>query len=315
MTPHRPWSPRRTTARCSPGPAPWPRSSVPAGRSPRRRFCAAPTSPRRARPPGSPTPGEWSAPRTYPRCTGPGPRPGLRSHRRRAQAGVRHHDHRRPATQWRHGVAAVLRAESDDPGRRGAALVCSAALDVLNGAPGLPNPHFADDVDDALRRLPLHDQAAVPYMFRKLCASNGAAELLAECGAIDPETGTLTPLGQWARPSSHDPPLPASPGPTTSAQPGDRPGPVPAAGLAPRAAARRDHPHRTPRDHPDPVRVGRRPPARLHRRRRALRRPLLRARRLRRLRPAHPGRRPAPPRRPPVLPLRPRRLLGPHRAP
>ena len=30
--------------------------------------------------------------------------------------------------QWRHGVAAVLRAESDDPGRRGAAIVCTAAL-------------------------------------------------------------------------------------------------------------------------------------------------------------------------------------------
>jgi hypothetical protein len=114
-----------------------------------------------------------------------------------------------PLDQWRHGVAAMLRAESDDPGRRGATLACSVALDVIATTPGLHDPHFADDVDDALRRLPLHDQAAVPYMFRRaLLLENGAAELLGECGAIDPETGTLTPLGQWARPELARPPAP-----------------------------------------------------------------------------------------------------------
>ena len=100
-------------------------------------------------------------------------------------------------------------AESDDPGRRGAAIVYTAALDVLTTTPGLHDPHFAADVDDALRRLPLRDQMAVPYLFRRgLLLENGVAELLAECGAIDPETGTLTPLGQWARPELARPPAP-----------------------------------------------------------------------------------------------------------
>jgi hypothetical protein len=111
--------------------------------------------------------------------------------------------------QWRHGVAAVLRAESDDPGRRGAAIVCSAALDVLTHTPGLPDPHFGDAVDGVLNRLPLRDQMAVPYTFRRgLLPECGAAELLAECGAIDPTTRTVTPLGVWARPELDRPPAP-----------------------------------------------------------------------------------------------------------
>ena len=176
--------------------------------------------------------------------------------------------------QWRHGVAAVLRAESDDPGRRGAAIVCTAALDVLTTTPGLPDPHFGDALDVALDRLPLRDQMAVPYTFRRgLLPECGAAELLAECGAIDPTTRTVTPLGFWARPEFDRPPAPL----VTWADDDalelriDLTGSGP--GLAPRAAARRHHPHRAPRDHPGPVRVGRRPPTRLHRRRRALRRP------------------------------------------
>lgn len=36
----------------------------------------------------------------------------------------------------------------------------------------------------------------------------GAAELLAVCGAIDPTTRTVTPLGQWARPELAQPPAP-----------------------------------------------------------------------------------------------------------
>ena len=92
--------------------------------------------------------------------------------------------------QWRHGAPAVLRAESDDPGRRGAAIVFTAALDVLINTPGLPDPHFGDALDGVLDRLPLREQMAVPYTFRRgLLPESGAAELLAECGAIDPTTG------------------------------------------------------------------------------------------------------------------------------
>jgi hypothetical protein len=111
--------------------------------------------------------------------------------------------------QWRHGVTAVLRAESDDPGRRGAAIVCTAALDLLTNTPGLPDPHFGDALDGVLDRLPRRDQMAVPYTFRRgLLPETGAAELLAECGAIDPTTRTVTPLGIWARPEFDRPPAP-----------------------------------------------------------------------------------------------------------
>jgi hypothetical protein len=111
--------------------------------------------------------------------------------------------------QWRHAVKAVLRAESEDPGRRGAAVVCTAALDVLTHTPGLPNPHFGDALDGALDRLPLREQMAVPYRFRRgLLPESGAAELLAECGAIDPTTRTITPLGIWARPGLDRPAAP-----------------------------------------------------------------------------------------------------------
>lgn len=114
-----------------------------------------------------------------------------------------------PLDQWRHGVAAVLRAESDDPGRRSATLVCSAALDVLATTPGLPDPHFGDAVERVLDRLPLRDQMTIGHAFRRgLLPETGAAELLAECGAIDPATRTVTPLGHRTRPDLDRPPAP-----------------------------------------------------------------------------------------------------------
>jgi hypothetical protein len=114
-----------------------------------------------------------------------------------------------PVDQWRHGVAAVLRAESDDPDRRGTALVCTAALDVLTHNPGLPDRPFGDALEGALDRLPLREQIVVPYTFRRgLLPEHGAIELLTECGAIDPTTRTVTPLGIWARPEFDRPPPP-----------------------------------------------------------------------------------------------------------
>ncbi len=113
------------------------------------------------------------------------------------------------AEQWRCAVGAVLRAESDDPQRRGAALVCVAALDVLTTSPGLPDPRFGDALDGLLSLLPLRDQVTIAHAFRRgLFPEEGALEILAECGALDPATRTVTPLGRWARPELDRTPAP-----------------------------------------------------------------------------------------------------------
>lgn len=114
-----------------------------------------------------------------------------------------------PLEQWRHGVAAVLRAGSDDPERRSAALVCGAALDVLTTSPGLPDPGFGDALDGLLELLPLRDRMTIGHAFRRgLLPEVGALEVLAECGAVDPTARTVTPLGRWARPDLDQPPAP-----------------------------------------------------------------------------------------------------------
>lgn len=114
-----------------------------------------------------------------------------------------------PIDQWRHGVTAVLRGESDDPGRRGAMLVCAAALDVLTTAPGLPDPQFGDALDGVLDLLALRDQMTIGHAFRRgLLPEAGAIEVLAECGALDPTTRKVTALGRWARPELDRPPAP-----------------------------------------------------------------------------------------------------------
>jgi len=114
-----------------------------------------------------------------------------------------------PPGQWRHGLTAVLRAESDDPERRSAMLVCAAALDVLTTSPGLPDPRFGDAVEGLLDLLPLRDQMTVGHAFRRgLLPETGALEVLAECGALDPLTRTVTPLGRWARPELDHQPAP-----------------------------------------------------------------------------------------------------------
>ena len=114
-----------------------------------------------------------------------------------------------PLEQWRHGVTAVLRAESDDPGRRSATLVCAAALDVLTTSPGLPDPRFGDALEGLLNLLPPRDQVTIGHAFRRgLLPETGALEVLAECGALDPVTRTVTPLGRWARPELDRPPAP-----------------------------------------------------------------------------------------------------------
>jgi hypothetical protein len=111
-----------------------------------------------------------------------------------------------PLEQWRRGVDAVLRAESEDPARRSAALVCGAALDVLTASPGLPDPQFGDALHGALNLLPLRDQMTIGYAFRRgPLPEAGAIEVLADCGALDPTTRMVTVLGRWARPRIGEP--------------------------------------------------------------------------------------------------------------
>ncbi len=112
--------------------------------------------------------------------------------------------------QWCSAVSAVLRAESDDPARSGATIVCRAALDLLAATPGLPDPHFGYALDATLGRLPISDQLTVGHAFRRgLPPDAGAVEILAECGAIDLTTRILTPLGHWAsRELTHQPTAP-----------------------------------------------------------------------------------------------------------
>jgi hypothetical protein len=114
-----------------------------------------------------------------------------------------------PLDQWRHGVAAVLRAESDDPGRRGAGIMCIAALDVLTHTPGLPDRPFGDALEGALDRLPLRDRMAVPYTFRRARSQNPAPS------SCSPSVARSTPRpapshrsGSGHGPSSTGPPLP-----------------------------------------------------------------------------------------------------------
>jgi len=101
--------------------------------------------------------------------------------------------------QWRRGVTALLRAESDDDRRLGATIACRAALSVLITAPGLDGHRFGDAVEGVLEALPFTDRYAAYRAFRRgRLSETGALELLVETGAVDPATRTVAPLGHWA---------------------------------------------------------------------------------------------------------------------
>jgi hypothetical protein len=83
-----------------------------------------------------------------------------------------------PLDQWRHGLAALQRAESDDPDRREATIVCTAALDVLTDTPGLPDPHFGDALNPPPAPDPSsqrHSGSTPSTSTRPTSARNGSA--------------------------------------------------------------------------------------------------------------------------------------------
>lgn len=116
-----------------------------------------------------------------------------------------------PIAQWLDAVLGVLRAESDDPFGIGASVVCRVVLSALDKVDGIDQPGFGSAVQHVLMRLPDPDEqlAAFRAFRRGMQRDVAALELLAECGAVDVATATVTPLGRWALAALADPPAPA----------------------------------------------------------------------------------------------------------
>ncbi|MGH8932917.1 MAG: plasmid pRiA4b ORF-3 family protein, partial [Egibacteraceae bacterium] len=115
---------------------------------------------------------------------------------------------RDPVAQWLAGLRAVLRAESNDPsmpgcsGRIGATVLCRAVLGVLDAGRVRDVLLLERAVEQALRAIDLLDAEAAYEAFRGRARPRpvrAGLGLLAECGAVDAGTMTVTPLGRWAR--------------------------------------------------------------------------------------------------------------------
>ncbi|MCW2916606.1 MAG: PRiA4b ORF-3-like protein [Actinomycetia bacterium] len=99
---------------------------------------------------------------------------------------------------WLVGFEAVLRAESHDQRRRGAAIACRLVLTALAADPA-PAP---DDLERVVHQLldarGYKESGAVFQAFRRsLMPVEAALGLLQDFGAVD-QRGTITPLGRWA---------------------------------------------------------------------------------------------------------------------
>lgn len=102
-----------------------------------------------------------------------------------------------PLEQWWTAVSAVLRAESHDRRRVGAAILCRTVLTILAMDPPPPVADLEKTVRDVLHGLDYRDHAAVVESFRRDGVPVDAGrQLLAEIGAVD-QGGRLSPLGRW----------------------------------------------------------------------------------------------------------------------
>jgi hypothetical protein len=102
-----------------------------------------------------------------------------------------------PLDQWWVAVSAVLRAESHDDRRKGAAVLCRVLLTVLATEPAPAAGDLAEIAYDLLRHLDIDEHSAVFESFRRgIMAFDVGMELLGEIGAVD-EQGRITPLGRW----------------------------------------------------------------------------------------------------------------------
>lgn len=101
--------------------------------------------------------------------------------------------------QWWTAVSAVLRAESHDDRREGAAVLCRTLLTVLATEPPPAAADLEDTVHDLLHHIDHREHSAVFESFRRgVMPVDAGMELLAEIGAVDGQ-GRLTLLGRWMR--------------------------------------------------------------------------------------------------------------------
>lgn len=105
-----------------------------------------------------------------------------------------------PLQRWWSAVAAVLRAESHDDPRRGAAVLCRMLLTAL----AADQPSAAAELEEAVHSLLLQqadygEVDAVYQAFRRgVMPVDAGMELLGQIGAVDGQ-GRITPLGGWMR--------------------------------------------------------------------------------------------------------------------
>jgi hypothetical protein len=102
-----------------------------------------------------------------------------------------------PLDLWWIAVSAVLRAESHDDRREGAAVLCRVLLTVLAMQPPPSAADLEDVVHDLLHHIDHREASAVFEAFRRgVMPVDAGMELLGEIGAVD-EQGHITPLGRW----------------------------------------------------------------------------------------------------------------------
>jgi hypothetical protein len=117
---------------------------------------------------------------------------------------------------WLTALDAVLREESHDDRRQGAAVLCRTLLTVLATDPPTAAADVEETVYELLEHISHREAHAVFEAFRRgIMPVDAGLELLAEFGTVD-DNGRLTTLGRWAyeqfrdrTPAQIEPDLPA----------------------------------------------------------------------------------------------------------